>query len=68
MKRTLLSIILGLVLAAVVYPVLVYAAGCYATFQAMDPETGELVTCYLYTENPPCRYHCPFGDIESGGN
>lgn len=64
MKRTLMSIVLGLVLAAAVFPVLVYARGCYAMLMAVDPETGEQVNCQLISEGYPCRYRCPFGDIE----
>jgi hypothetical protein len=64
MKKTLLSISLGLILAAAVLPALVYARGCYATLMAVDPETGEQVNCSLISDGNPCRYHCPGGDIE----
>jgi hypothetical protein len=65
MKRTLASIILGLVLAAAVLPALVFARGCYATIMAVDPETGEQVNCYLqHQSGSTCHYHCPFGDID----
>jgi hypothetical protein len=66
MKRTALSILLGIVLAAVVSPIVSYASGCYATLMGIDPNTGETVTCYLISETPPCRYRCPWGDIEGG--
>ena len=64
MKRTVLSIVLGLVLTAAVYPVIVYARGCYAPLLAVDPETGEPVNCYLISEDHPCRYQCPWGVVE----
>lgn len=66
MKKTVLSIIVGLVLAAVFSPVLSYSAGCYATIMAVDPETGEQVNCYLISDDVPCRYRCPFGEVEGG--
>lgn len=66
MRRTVFSIMLGLVLAAAMLPVLAYARGCYATLMAVDPETGEQVNCYLQHGGDPgvCHYHCPFGDID----
>jgi hypothetical protein len=64
MKKTLLSIFLGLFLAAAASPILVFASGCYATLLAVDPETGEQVNCYLISNGYPCRYRCPGGDIE----
>jgi hypothetical protein len=64
MKKTLLSIALGLVLAAAALPILAYVPGCYATLMAVDPETGEQVNCYLISNGYPCRYRCPGGDIE----
>jgi hypothetical protein len=65
MKRTLASIILGLVLAAAMLSVTVFARGCYATMMAVDPETGEQVNCYLHYESGgTCHYRCPWGDVE----
>jgi hypothetical protein len=64
MKKTLLSVALGLVLAIAATPVLVYASGCYATLMAVDPETGEQVNCYLISNGYPCRYRCPGWDVE----
>jgi hypothetical protein len=66
MKRTALSILLGLVLAAAVSPLVSYAAGCYAVLLIADPETGEPVSCYRITNEPPCRYRCPWGDVYGG--
>jgi hypothetical protein len=66
MKRTVVSLILGLVLAAIVSPIISYASGCYNLLQATDPETGEQVNCYLISNGYPCRYRCPGGDVEWG--
>ncbi len=65
MKRTVASIVLGLVLAAVVSPIVSYASGCFNLLQGVDPETGEPVNCYLISDGYPCRYRCPYGDIEN---
>lgn len=65
MKKTLSSIFLGLVLAVAVSPIVVFAGGCYGMLMAVDPETGEQVNCYLVSDGQPCRYRCPFGDIEN---
>ena len=63
MKRTVLSIIMGMVLAAAMLTVSAFARGCYATMLAVDPETGEQVNCYLhYQSGSTCVYHCPWGD------
>lgn len=64
MKKTLWSIILGVVLAAAAFPAVAFASGCYGTLMAVDPETGEQVNCFLVSDGYPCRYQCPFGEVE----
>lgn len=63
MKRTVASLILGLVLAAIFSSIISYASGCFNLLQATDPETGEQVNCRLISTDAPCRYRCPDGHI-----